>query len=226
VVKIGVGGGGFGVLVQADVCGPDLAQDIDLGTVGLTHPRFLNDAVPEGTEVVLEFRTGIAHVKVGEGVQDEWCPGAGTKGFASHVDQEGKQRAVAVRDVVPKHTVWNAKFILSQLDPPVIAPPNVYNNLGDNPPYVVGNVRVGVTVDVVLLAPTPERLCGFNGLKQLAPPTVENLAKDFGNATGTEYCMGSTQTGSELIASGRFGYGIGRESAVQEFIQHGLELAP
>jgi hypothetical protein len=58
------------------------------------------------------------------------------------------------------------------------------------------------------------------------PPSAVDVVKDLGNLIGAEYGAGGTQTDDELIASDRFGHGIGQERAVQEFIQRLTELAP
>jgi len=100
-----VGGEGIRALVQSDVCLADLTENIGRSAIGATPLRFLNDLVPQGTEFVLQFRKGIAHVKLGKGAQNGRCPKTGAKGLASHVDQEGKQCAITMRDFVPKRTV-------------------------------------------------------------------------------------------------------------------------
>ena len=109
---MGVGGEGIGALVQSDVSLADLTENLDGSAVGATPPRFSNDFVPQGTKFVLQFRKSVVHVKLGKRGQNERRPGTGAKGLASHVDQEGKQRAVTMPDVVPKHRIWYTKFSL------------------------------------------------------------------------------------------------------------------
>jgi hypothetical protein len=76
--------------VQSEERVANLTENIDGSAAWPTPPSFSNNFVPQVAKFVLQFRPGTAYVKLGKRRQSEGRPGAGAKGLAGDVDQEGK----------------------------------------------------------------------------------------------------------------------------------------
>jgi hypothetical protein len=85
-----------------------------------------------------------------------------------------------MREVVPKRTIRNAKYLLDERGPLLIAIPRASDDAGNHP----SNSRLDQIIAAV--SPASQRMPQFDGCQRFVPLPFEKVAKDLRDCTGSE----------------------------------------
>src|SRR6266851_5321654 len=114
---------------------PEPYEDPYRTGICVAAPGFLENLIPHGTEVVLQFRKSITYVEYGKVCHNDIGNKRGAIGMACELNQVCEWQAVPLRKIVPKDIFLNAQVVPSESSPVIIALSHMRDDLGNYGSY-------------------------------------------------------------------------------------------